>query len=189
MLLDSIITKLPGVTKPVERQNFKTRIKWTLIVLVLYFFLSEVYIWGIDQSQLLQLEQLAALMGASFGTLMTLGIGPIVSASIILQLFVGSGILNWDMTTHQGKARFQGTQKLLAYVFAVVEAAAYTFFGAVQPIDHAAITLFLVLFQIALGGWLVILMDEVVSKWGFGSGVSMFIAAGMESSSLWAFLM
>ncbi len=179
MILDSIITKLPGVTKPVERQNFKTRIKWTLIILVLYFFLSEVYIWGIDQSQLLQLEQLAALMGASFGTLMTLGIGPIVSASIILQLFVGSGILKWDTTTHEGRARFQGTQKLLAYVFAVVEAAAYTFFGAVQPLDFLPMTLFAVLFQIALGGWLVILMDEVVSKWGFGSGVSMFIAAGI----------
>jgi len=179
MLLDSLITKLPGVTKPVERQNFKTRIKWTLIVLILYFFLSEVYIWGIDQSQLLQLEQLAALMGASFGTLMTLGIGPIVSASIILQLFVGSGILKWDMATHEGKARFQGTQKLLAYVFAVVEAAAYTYFGAVQPINFLPLTLFAVMFQIAIGGWRVILMDEGVSKWGFGSGVSIFIAAGI----------
>ncbi len=177
--LDAIIQKIPGVTKPVQKQDFKARIKWTLIILVLYFFLSEVYIYGIDQSQLFQLEQLAALMGASFGTLMTLGIGPIVTASIMLQLFVGSGIVKWDMASHEGRAKFQGTQKLLAYIFAAVEAAAYTFLGAVTPVDFLPMTLFLIIFQLALGGWLVILMDEVVSKWGFGSGVSMFIAAGI----------
>lgn len=179
MSLDSIIQKIPGVTKPVEKQNFKVRIRWTLIILVLYFFLSEVYIYGIDSTQLSQLSQLAALMGASFGTLMTLGIGPIVTASIMLQLFVGSGIVKWDMSTHQGKAKFQGTQKLLAYLFTIIEAAAYTFLGAIQPVDFAPITLFLIIFQLTLGGWLVILMDEIVSKWGFGSGVSMFIAAGI----------
>ncbi len=179
MSLDSIIKYIPGVTKPVEKQNFKVRIRWTLIVLVLYFFLSEVYIYGINQTQLSQLAQLAALMGASFGTLMTLGIGPIVTASIMLQLFVGSGIVKWDMTTHEGKAKFQGTQKLLAYIFTILEAAAYTFLGAIQPVDFAPMTIFFIIFQLTLGGWLVILMDEIVSKWGFGSGVSMFIAAGI----------
>ncbi len=178
-LIESIIKNIPGVTKPVEKQNFKARIKWTAIILILYFFLSEVYIYGIAQAQLSQLSQLAALMGASFGTLMTLGIGPIVTASIMLQLFVGSGIIKWDMTSHEGKAKFQGTQKLLAYIFAVVEAVAYTLLGAVQPINFIPLTLFLIVLQLTLGGWLVILMDEVVSKWGFGSGVSMFIAAGI----------
>ncbi len=179
MLLDSIIKNIPGVTKPAEKQNFKVRIRWTAIILVLYFFLSEVYIYGIAPGQIFQLKEIAALMGASFGTLMTFGIGPIVTASIMLQLFVGSGMVKWDMTTHEGKAKFQGTQKLLAYLFALIEAAAYTFLGAVQPVDFLPMTLFLIIFQLTLGGWLVILMDEVVSKWGFGSGVSMFIAAGI----------
>ncbi|VVB59402.1 Protein translocase subunit SecY [uncultured archaeon] len=178
-LIESIIKNIPGVTKPVEKQNFKARIKWTAIILILYFFLSEVYIYGIAPSQLSQLAQLAALMGASFGTLMTLGIGPIVTASIMLQLFVGSGIVGWDMTSHEGRAKFQGTQKLLAYIFAIIESAAYTFLGAVQPVNFLPLTLFLIVVQLTLGGWLVILMDEVVSKWGFGSGVSMFIAAGI----------
>src|SRR3989338_7584958 len=35
--------------------------------------------------------------------------------------------------------------------------------------------------QLVVGGFLVLLMDEVVSKWGFGSGVSLFIAAGVAS--------
>src|SRR3989338_4348882 len=36
--------------------------------------------------------------------------------------------------------------------------------------------------QLVVGGFLVLLMDEVVSKWGFGSGVSLFIAVGVTST-------
>jgi preprotein translocase subunit SecY len=32
-------------------------------------------------------------------------------------------------------------------------------------------------FQLFLGGMLVMFMDEIVSKWGFGSGISLFIAS------------
>jgi preprotein translocase subunit SecY len=37
-----------------------------------------------------------------------------------------------------------------------------------------------VLIQLAAGGVLVIFMDELISKWGFGSGISLFIAAGVS---------
>ena len=35
--------------------------------------------------------------------------------------------------------------------------------------------------QLFVGGMLILYMDEVISKWGFGSGVSLFIAAGVSS--------
>jgi preprotein translocase subunit SecY len=37
----------------------------------------------------------------------------------------------------------------------------------------------LVIFQLVLGGLLIFFMDEVTQKWGFGSGVSLFILAGV----------
>ena len=36
--------------------------------------------------------------------------------------------------------------------------------------------------QLILGGLMVMFMDEVTTKWGFGSGISLFIAAGVSSS-------
>ena len=36
-----------------------------------------------------------------------------------------------------------------------------------------------VILQLCLGGFLIIFMDEVVEKWGIGSGVSLFILAGI----------
>ncbi|MFC1753755.1 preprotein translocase subunit SecY, partial [Thermoproteota archaeon] len=40
----------------------------------------------------------------------------------------------------------------------------------------------IIIFQMFLGGIAILLMDEIVSKWGFGSGVSLFIAAGVSKS-------
>ena len=39
--------------------------------------------------------------------------------------------------------------------------------------------------QLAIGGLLVLMMDEVVTKWGFGSGISLFIAANVSQKILW----
>ena len=41
----------------------------------------------------------------------------------------------------------------------------------------------LIVFQLFLGSYLVFLLDELVSKWGIGSGISLFIAAGVAQST------
>jgi preprotein translocase subunit SecY len=116
---------------------------------------------------------------------MSLGIGPIVTASIVLQLLTGSGILKLDLTTKEGKKFFQGIQKLLAIFFIIFEAVIYVFMGGLAPETGLAPNTYFVMqlilaFQLFLGGMQVLFMDEVVSKWGFGSGVSLFIAAGVS---------
>ncbi|MGB1462908.1 MAG: preprotein translocase subunit SecY, partial [Candidatus Poseidoniaceae archaeon] len=37
--------------------------------------------------------------------------------------------------------------------------------------------------QLFAGSYLVFLLDELVSKWGIGSGISLFIAAGVAQST------
>jgi len=44
---------------------------------------------------------------------------------------------------------------------------------------YGYIEMFLIL-QLIIGGLLIMFMDEVISKWGFGSGLSLFIAAGVS---------
>ncbi|MBW2968530.1 preprotein translocase subunit SecY, partial [Candidatus Woesearchaeota archaeon] len=118
----------------------------------------------------------------------SLGIGPLVTASIVLQLLNGSGILKFDLTSKEGRQSFQGLQKLGAIFFIVFEAAIYVFMsGLAPPVELAGTAMFfqlelVLIFQLILGGLLIMFMDEVVSKWGFGSGVSLFIAAGVSQS-------
>ena len=177
---ESLIQKLPGVARPLKRLTFKEKLKWTLAGLLFYYILSEIAVWGVSSVAIAQFQALEDIMGASFGSIITLGIGPIVTSSIFLQLLTGSGIINWDLSTHHGKVMFQGTQKILTYVLCFVEAAAYTLMGAIEPMNFLPLTVTLVIFQIALGGIIIVFLDEVISKWGFGSGVSLFIAAGVS---------
>ncbi|MBI4018490.1 MAG: preprotein translocase subunit SecY [Candidatus Aenigmarchaeota archaeon] len=178
-LIESISSKLPGVAEPKTHLSFKTRLMWTVGILLLFLFLGQITLYGVEPTEVARLQFFELILGASIGTLMTLGIGPIVTASIILQLLVGAQIVGWDLKTQEGKAKFQGAQKLLALFFAFFEAYAYVAFGAIKPASPDLVTFSLLILQLAFGAIIVMFMDEVVSKWGIGSGISLFIAAGV----------
>ncbi len=186
---NSLLNNLPEVKPPTQKKlSFKEKLKWTGIILVLFYILGLIPLFGLGQNALQRFELLSIILGASFGSIISLGIGPIVTASIVLQLLNGSGIVKFDLTSHEGRKNFQGTQKILSVFFIIFEAAIYVFMSGLAP-DQALrgtplylqFELLLVL-QIFLGGLLILFMDEVVSKWGFGSGVSLFIAAGVSQS-------
>ncbi len=184
----ALIKYLPEVIKPTEKKlSFKTKVIWTGLVLLLFFILSYIPLAGLGQNALQQFEQLSIILGASFGSIISLGIGPIVTASIVLQLMVGSGLLGIEMTSSEGRKKFAALQKIATLFFIAFEASIYVFMGGLAPDPALAGTAkFLVMelvlvAQLFLGGYLIVLMDEVVQKWGFGSGVSLFIAAGVAS--------
>jgi len=183
----NIILNLPEVTGPTQKRlSFKEKLKWTIIVLLLFFILGMIPLFGLGPNALQQFEYLSIILGAKFGSIISLGIGPIVTASIVLQLLNGSGIVKFDLTSHEGKRNFQGIQKLLAIFFIIFEAAIYVFMGGLAPASQFAGTpLFfqfqlILIFQLLLGGILILFMDEIISKWGFGSGISLFIVAGVS---------
>ena len=177
MALTDLLKNLPEVQSPVEKKlSFNVKLKWTIIILVAFFVMSNIALYGADPGFLDQFEYLAVIMGTSFGSIISLGIGPIVMASIILQLLVGSQILNIDTSSPEGKKFFQGLQKLLVLFFIVFEALIYVFMGGIKATEgHMPV----VIVQLVLGGLAILFMDEVCQKWGFGSGVSLFIAAGV----------
>ena len=178
---DKILFNLPEVEHPKEKKlSFKHKLKWTLIILVLFFILGLVPLFGADASVMQQFEYLSVILGAQFGSIISLGIGPIVTASIVLQLLNGAGIVKFDLTTETGKKRFQGVQKLLSIFFIILEAWIYVAVGGLRATN--GVSPILIIFQLILGGFLIMMMDEVISKWGFGSGISLFIAANVSQS-------
>jgi preprotein translocase subunit SecY len=184
---DNILANLPEVGGPTQKRlGFKEKLKWTLIILVLFYVLGMIPLFGLGRNTLQQFELLSVILGAQFGSIISLGIGPIVTGSIVLQLLNGSGIIKFDLTSHEGKMRFQGVQKLMAVFFTVFEAAIYVFMGGLAPPPAMVGTpvyfqlQLLLIFQLILGSIMIMFMDEVTSKWGFGSGVSLFIAAGVS---------
>ena len=179
MALRNILAYLPEVKRPVEQKlSFKEKAKWTLLILFLFFVMSLIDLQGVDSATLQQIEFLSIVFGAEFGTLISLGIGPIVTASIVLQLLNGSGILSFDTKTPEGRAFFQQIQKVLALVFIVFQSIAYVQLGAFPPL--AGESSLPIILQLMLGGVLILFMSEVIDRWGFLQGVSLFIAAGVS---------
>src|SRR3989339_158726 len=159
----AIINNLPEVEGPSQKfLPFKEKLKWTLIVLVIFFVLGIMPLFGLGQNQLERFEFFSVILGAEFGSIVSLGIGPIVTASIVLQLLNGSGILKLDLTKSEGKKTFQGLQKLLAIFFIIFEASIYVLMGGLSPANEFIGTALysqlqsVLIFQLFLGGIMVL---------------------------------
>jgi len=155
----AILNNLPEVEGPSQKfLSFKDKLKWTLIILVIFFVLGVMPLFGLGQNQLERFQFFSVILGAEFGSLISLGIGPIVTASIVLQLLNGSGILKLDLTQPEGKKTFQGLQKLMAIFFIIFEAAIFVLMGGLSPETgfigtpiYGQLQLILI-FQLFLGG-------------------------------------
>src|SRR3989339_1556902 len=186
-LVDNIILNLPEVKGPEQKKlSFNEKLKWTLICLVAFFLLGLIPLYGLGENALAQFEFLSIILGASFGSIISLGIGPLVTGSIVLQLLNGSGLVKFDLSTPEGKRRYQGIQKIMSLFFIIFEAGIYVFMGGLAPsalLDPSQFRTmeFILIGQLIVGGILIMFMDEIISKWGFGSGISLFIAAGVAS--------
>ncbi|MEM3676004.1 MAG: preprotein translocase subunit SecY [Thermoplasmataceae archaeon] len=191
--LEYLTSKLPAVRKARGHVQFKYKLMWTGLIVILYFALTNIYIYGLNTSQTVDVfASFRAIFAGANGTLMDLGIGPIVTASIVMQLFAGAKIFNIDLQNSQDKAIYQGVQKLLVIVMIFVEAIPQAFgylvpdAGLVSNLNSLApgfghfLAETIIVLQLFFGSYLVFLMDEVVSKYGIGSGISLFIAAGVS---------
>ena len=185
--LKPIIGRMPTVKKPDGHVHFRTKMTWTLSILIVYFAMTNVAIYGLGSDTIDLFSQYRAILAGASGSLMHLGIGPIVTGSIIMQLFTGAKIINLDLQDAGDKEIYQGTQKVLVLVMIIVESVPQVF-GFLEPsssiVGEVGLTWarMTIITQLAIGSYLVFLMDESVSKWGIGSGISLFIAAGVSQA-------
>jgi protein transport protein SEC61 subunit alpha len=118
---------------------------------------------------------------------MELGISPIITSSMIMQLLAGAKIIDVNMSMKQDRDLFQATQKLFAIIITVGEALAYLLSGMYGPVNEIGpLNGFLILAQLSFSGIIVILLDELLQKgYGLGSGISLFIATNICEIILW----
>jgi len=182
-LFKPIARALPEIKAPERRVRFNEKLFWTGLVLVIFFIMSEVPLYGASSTALGQLTALRVIFASTRGTLMELGIGPIVTGGLILQLLIGSDMIEADMNNPEDRGLFTSANKVFAIVLTGVQASAYILGGMYGSLaGTAAILIFL---QLMAAGVVVLLMDELVQKgWGFGSGISLFIMGGVAQKVL-----
>jgi len=177
-----IVKFIPEVKSPERRVGFTEKILWTAAALILYLVMSEVPLYGLAAEPEESIYRV--IFASSRHTLMELGIGPIVTAGIILQLIASSGFIECDFSNPEDRALFTGASKVLSIVMTGAQASGYLvggIFGSLEP--WQAIIIFA---QLLAAGMILMLLDEMIQKgWGIGSGVSLFILAGVAQRIMW----
>jgi preprotein translocase SecY subunit len=184
--VQSVSRALPEVKKPIRKLSLNERLIWTIIALVVFLAMAQVPLYGVPVGLQDQLAYTRVIFASSQGTLMELGIGPIVTAGLILQLLKGAEIIKLDFKKPEDRALFSSATKLLTIGVIIMEASAFIA-GGVFGTQLTSTAVVLILAQLIGAGLLVILLDELVQKgWGIGSGISLFIMAGVAQQVMWS---
>jgi preprotein translocase SecY subunit len=175
---------IPEIKAPERRVRFNEKLFWTALVLILYLIMSEIPLYGVESGPLGELAALRIIFASNRGSLMELGIGPIVTAGLILQLLVGSDMIECDMSRPEDRGLFTTASKAFSIILTGVQASAYIIGGMYGTLPST--TAIIVFLQLLAAGMIVLLSDELVQKgWGFGSGISLFIMAGVAQGIFW----
>jgi len=184
-LFKPISRVIPEVKPPERKVSFTNRLVWTLLALLVYYVMSEVPLYGIPITSAGDTYTAYRVIFASTrGTLMELGIGPIVTAGLIIQLLAGSDIISFDRSNPEDRGLFTTASKFFSIVMIIVQAALYIISG-----QYGSVTLMksLIIFaQLLIAGLIIMLLDELIQKgWGIGSGISLFIVGGIAANVWW----
>lgn len=118
---------------------------------------------------------------------MELGISPIITSGLVMQLLAGSRIIEVNQSLKEDRALFNGAQKLFGILITIGEAIAYVVSGMYGDLATlGAGNAILIILQLVAAGLVVIILDELLQKgYGLGSGISLFIATNICESIIW----
>jgi len=183
---------LPEIEKPKKKVELRERLLWTLIVLFVYLVCCQIPVYGLPTADKNSKDgdpfyKMRMLLASNRGTLMELGISPIVTSGLIMQLLLGAKIIDIDTSSKEEKELYQSAQKLLGLIICVVEAVAYVLSGMYgDVVDIGALNALLIIFQLVFAGVIVLCLDELLQKgYGLGSGISLFIATNICEIVMW----
>lgn len=168
----------PKIEKPIAPLTMQQRTVFTAIALFIYLVCSQIPLYGIVRTHDSDpLYWARVIMASSKGTLMELGISPIISAGWIMQIMAAVGL--FKITSAQDEKDSQGLESVLAVIFCFGEAAASIWYGNYGiPSEMSLLTMALIVGQLMGAGLIVILLDDMLRRgYGLGSGISLFIVA------------
>lgn len=172
--------------------DIRRKLLFTLGILALYRFIAYVPVAGVDTAQIAAFFRSSELLGLidvfSGGTLVNfsviaLGIGPYISASIIFQLMtmVVPALEQLSKEGEQGRKQINQYTRLATLPLSLIQSIAVIsilksqgIIGAQSPLEFVAMML-----TMMAGTMVVIWLGELISEFGVGNGISVIIFAAI----------
>jgi protein transport protein SEC61 subunit alpha len=187
-LVKPVLHVLPEVAQPDRKIPFKEKVLWTAITLFIFLVCCQIPLYGCKTNKSSDpFYWMRVLLASNRGTLMELGISPIITSGLVMQLLAGSKIIDVDQGLKEDRALFSGAQKLFGILITVGEAVAYVISGMYGDVrELGAGNSILIILQLFIAGIIVIILDELLQKgYGLGSGISLFIATNICETIVW----
>ena len=177
---------IPQVPKPKRKVSLQTKLLWCGACVVVYMVMGQTPLFGATTPEYDFLAFARVIFASQQGSLVELGIGPIVTAGLLMQLLRGSDILKFDFKNPEERGVFQTATKMLTYIVIGIEAPIYGLAVYGGNISDPTV-LGILIGQLVAASIFVMFMDELIQKgWGLGSGISLFIACGVAQQILWS---
>ena len=180
MALSDFFRKIPQIKNPPGDLGLADRIKWTTVIALVFLFLNLVPLpmfepWNFH-SYWLDLNL----------SILVIGLGPIFTVVMILQILLRLKVLKLDLGKTEDRLLFYGLQKTLILCLALFESLAFVVgYGLASGIAGIIITTSM----LSLGVIILLYLDEIVVKWGIGSGFGLFMAIwSLKYLFTWLFL-
>ena len=177
-----------------KNEELRKKILFSLLVIVVFRILAHVPVPGVD------LAAVRAYLGSNaiFGmfdlfsgggfqnfSIVTLGLGPYINASIILQLFTKMipALEELSKEGETGREKINMYTKYLTVPLALVQAYGVYFLLSRQTVMGALGTteLTVLLFTLVGGSMIMIWLGDLVTEYGVGQGISLLIFVGIVS--------
>lgn len=187
-LMKPIMCILPEVASPDRKIPFREKALWTIVTLFIFLVCCQIPLYGISPSKSSDpIYWMRVILASNRGTLMELGISPIITSGLVMQLLAGSRIIEVNQSVKEDRALFNGAQKLFGILITIGEAIAYVVSGMYGDLNSlGAGNAILIILQLFFAGMIVIILDELLQKgYGLGSGISLFIATNICESIIW----
>jgi protein transport protein SEC61 subunit alpha len=187
-LVRPFLSVLPDVQQAERKIPFKEKVLYTAVTLFVFLVCSQLPLYGIKTNSGADPFYWArVIMASNRGTCMELGISPIVTSGLVMQLLAGSKIIDVDNSVKADRDLLNGAQKLLGVLITIGEAVAYVVSGMYGDVrELGAMNAILIIMQLFFAGIIVICLDELLQKgYGLGSGISLFIATNICEQIIW----
>jgi len=177
---------LPQIPKPKRKVSLQTKLLWCGACVCVYMVMGQPPLFGATTPEFDFLAFARVIFASQQGSLVELGIGPIVTAGLLMQLLRGSDILKFDFKKPEERGIFQTATKMLTYFVIIIEGGVYAW-AVYGPNINDPTILGVIIGQLIGASIIVMFMDELIQKgWGIGSGISLFIACGVAQQILWS---
>ncbi len=177
---------LPQVPKPKKKLTLQKRLLWCGGILLIYMIMGQTPLFGASVPEFDFLAFARVIFASQQGTLVELGIGPIVTAGLLMQLLRGSDILKFDFKKPEERGVFQTATKMVTYIVIIAESTVYGI-AVYGPGISDPNVLYILIGQLMGASIIIMFLDETIQKgWGLGSGISLFIMAGVAQQILWS---